>query len=86
MSDNLQDYLTFKKMITPIVIQILFWLWVAGIVFSGLGMMFAGQGLAGLVIILIGPIIARIAIELIIVMFKINEGVQTIAKRDTTFD
>ena len=40
MDSNLKDYLTFKKMITPMVIQIAFWIWVVFIIIGGLGMMF----------------------------------------------
>jgi len=40
MDSNLKDYLTFKKMITPMVIQIVFWIWVVFIIIGGLGMMF----------------------------------------------
>ena len=81
MDSNLKDYLTFKKMITPMVIQIVFWIWVVFIIIGGLGMMFTVSFFGGLGMILFGPILARISIELIIVMFEISEGIQTIAKR-----
>ena len=81
MDGNIKDYLTFKKMITPAVIQVLFWLLVAGVVIAGLGAMFNGQFLSGLGIIIFGPVLVRIYMEIIMVIFKINEAVQTIAKK-----
>lgn len=38
----MNDFLGFKKMITPVVIQIVFWIGVAVSVLSGIGLMIAG--------------------------------------------
>ena len=80
MDTNLQNILTFKTMITPMVIQVFFWIAVALVVISGLGAIFAGKFLYGLGMILLGPIMVRIYVELIIVIFKINEGVQKMSE------
>lgn len=80
MDTNLQNILTFKTMITPMVIQVFFWIAVALVVISGLGAIFAGKSLYGLGMILLGPIMVRIYVELIIVIFKINEGVQKMSE------
>lgn len=75
-----QEYLTFKKMITPIVIQIVFWVLVALCVIVGLFAILRGMAadsamtmLVGLAQIVIGPLIIRIYCELLIVIFSIND-------------
>jgi len=90
------DYLTFKKMITPIIIQILFWLAVIGIILAGLwiivqGLMTMakgsylvaiglGQSVGGFVILIFGPVVARIYAEILVVLFRINEPLTEISK------
>lgn len=87
-------YLTFEKMITPKIIQILFWIGVAiavisGIVtiFGGVAQMFSrfGDGLIGFfvvlwgfAIIILGTIISRIYCELLIILFKMYESLSSI--------
>ena len=77
----MNDYLTFKKMITPILIQVLFWVGVVGCILSGLFAMFSGQFLYGLLIILVGPIFVRLYCELIIVIFSINDSLTQIKNK-----
>lgn len=72
MDNKLQDILTFRTMITPVIVQIFFWLGLVGCVLSGIGSMFTGSFFAGVGIILVGPLIVRIYCELIIVIFNIN--------------
>jgi hypothetical protein len=77
---NIQDCCGFKKMFTPIVIQILFWIGVVlttviGLIsiIGGLASHYGGGGavLGGLIMLLVGPIIVRVQCELIIVIFRI---------------
>ena len=79
---TMQDYLTFRKMITPLVIQIVFWLLAGLCVLAGLLAMMAGANAArgggylviqGLLTIFVGPLIVRIYCELLIVIFSIND-------------
>jgi hypothetical protein len=77
-----EDFLTFKKMITPTIIQILFWilaglaiiLGLAGIV-SGATSNFGGgtQVLGGLVMLVLGPLAVRVYCEILIVIFRMNQ-------------
>ena len=78
----MEDYLTFRKMITPIIIQILFWigavgsvLWALFIIFSGVTTSYGGGRLVltGLIMLFLGPIIVRIFCELLVSIFRINE-------------
>ena len=65
------DYLRFKKMITPVIIQIIFWLMVAVCVIGGIVQLAQGS-LAGLAVIILGPLGVRIWCEMIMVAFSIN--------------
>ncbi len=66
----------FKKMLTPVIIQILFWLGSILSVLVCLGLLIFGleeEKLLGLILILLGPIVVRIYGELLIVVFTIND-------------
>ncbi len=72
----MSDFMQFKKMLTPVIIQILFWLGSILSVLVGLGLLIFGleeEKLLGLILILLGPIVVRIYGELLIVVFTIND-------------
>lgn len=81
----MNEYLTFRKMITPVIIQILFWLGIAAIVISALVAMFSAQGgfLQGLGLLVFGIIGWRVYCELIIVFFQMNRSLKEIRDRGT---
>ncbi len=76
----MEDFLRFKKMVTPIIIQILFWIGVvtcviAGIVGIVVGITSRSGGttvLKGIGWLVLGPIGVRIYCEILIVIFSIN--------------
>jgi hypothetical protein len=75
------DFLRFETMITPILIQILFWLAVIVCVIVGIIIIVSGgeHSLgAGLALIILGPIVARIYSEILIVIFRINDHLRHI--------
>lgn len=84
---NFRDILFFDEMLTPKVITLLYWLALLYVVVSGLGVMFAGSGMTfakfsgGLGVMIGGAITARIGSELLIVIFKINDNIQSLASR-----
>lgn len=77
----MNEYLTFDKFITPVIIQILFWLGLAGIIIFSLMAIVNGMGLQGLIMLLLGPIMWRVYMEIILVMFKIREELYLIRKQ-----
>lgn len=80
----MNEYLTFDKFITPVIIQILFWLGLAGIVIVSLLMIVNAPGgfaIYGLVYLILGPIIWRVYMEILLVMFKILEELRLIRKQ-----
>lgn len=76
----------FDSMLTPKIINFVYWLALLGVVVSGLTSMFAGgltfaTFLMGLFIIVGGAIAARIWCELLIVLFKIHENIHKLAEK-----
>ncbi len=76
----MQEYLAFRKMLTPVAIQIIFWIGVAACIILALVMIVSGasapvggggQVLSGILTLLLGPIAVRIWCELLIVVFRI---------------
>jgi hypothetical protein len=81
-SGTAQEYLTFKKMITPLMIQIVFWIMFALVVLGGLYRIFkgidasrggSGMIIEGIVYLLLGPIVIRIYCEILMIIFSIND-------------
>ena len=80
----MKDLLFFEKMVTPKVINVVYWFMLASAIFSALAMMFSQYGggfLPGLFILISGVVGARIFCELLIVLFKINENLQKMADK-----
>jgi len=77
----MNDFLAFRRMVTPIVIQVVFWLGLVACVVVGLGSVVAGATssygggwmvLWGFFMLLVGPLVVRIYCELLIVLFGIH--------------
>lgn len=79
----MEEYLSFRKMITPVIIKVLFWVGVAGSVIAGLvtiASSFQARGLGvlagffgGLLVMVLGTVIWRVYCELLILFFRMNE-------------
>lgn len=75
----MHEYLSFRKFITPMAIQILFWIGVGVCGVEGIGMIASagafsrGIGIVnGLLVLLVGPIAVRVLCELLVVIFHIH--------------
>jgi len=76
----MNEFLAFRKFITPIVIQVLFWLLILVCVIGAIiafGQQQVGQGL---VLLIIGPLMVRIYCELLIVAFRMLDAMNQIAR------
>lgn len=69
----MKDLLAFRRMITPKIIKIIFWIGVVLSVIYGLATLIGDGNLLGLLMIIIGPFVVRIVCELFILPFQINE-------------
>ena len=78
----MRDFLRFETMITPVMIQVIFWLAVIICVIVGIIMIVSGDDIgarvSGLALIVLGPIAARIYAEILIVLFRINDHLRQI--------
>jgi Domain of unknown function (DUF4282) len=68
----MDEYLNFRRLITPSLVQIVFWLGLVFILIIGLGTMFSWSFWQGLGILVLGPLVLRIYCEIVIVLFRIN--------------
>ncbi len=69
----MEDYLAFRRMITPVLVQILFWIGTVVCLIVGLGLASRITILGSLVVIAGGVLIVRIYCELLILFFRMNE-------------
>jgi hypothetical protein len=84
-----KDWLSFDKMIAPVIIKILFWVGCIGFVIFGIVTIIGAFGkygsawsfLGGLLIIVLGPIMVRVWCEILIVIFKIHDSLVEIKNR-----
>ena len=88
----MKDFLKFKKMITPIIIPILFWIGTIICIIVGLVMIITGTTgelrefrpvggeivFVGLGYIFLGPIIVRLYCEFLIILFSVNDKLSDI--------
>lgn len=79
--------LFFDSMITPKIITFIYWILLASVCIYGLNTMFGSNVfsfmnfLIGMVYILFGAVCSRVWCELLIVIFKINENLQSIKEK-----
>jgi hypothetical protein len=80
----LGEFLAFRRMVTPLLIQVFFWVGVAGCVIAAIGQLFT-FGLIGIVlapvILVTGVIGVRVYCELLILMFRIHDTLQEIKEQ-----
>jgi hypothetical protein len=82
------DFLSFRKMVTPIIIQIIFWLGVLIAIIFGIVSIVYGvirsdvpTLLYGLLVLILGPLVVRIYCEILILFFRINETLTEISNK-----
>lgn len=82
----MQEFFSFRKMITPTIIRFIFWIGSGLMVIGGLVAFFSSLGrygdaagaIVGLLTILVGPVVVRIICEQVILFFRINETLSEI--------
>ena len=74
------DFLRFETMITPVVIEIIFWIGAVLTILAGIVTMTHGgwSVLGGFLILILGPIVVRIYCEILIIFFRINDHLRAI--------
>ncbi|MCK4394827.1 DUF4282 domain-containing protein [Candidatus Bipolaricaulota bacterium] len=83
----MKDFLNFKTMITPAVIQVLFWIGVVGCIVLGImliveanspGMESPPLAILGVLVMFLGPLFVRVGCEMTMVFFSINDHIAII--------
>lgn len=76
----MSDFWSFRQMATPTVMQVFFWFALLAVVIGSAGLIAFGfhnqvawAAAAGIVVLVIGPLVVRLATESLIVVFRINE-------------
>ncbi|HUV51816.1 MAG TPA: DUF4282 domain-containing protein [Dehalococcoidia bacterium] len=73
----MSDFFSFRRMITPAIIQVIFWIGLLAIVGASLALLIAGDEawtrVMGIVYLIIGPILWRVWCEIMILLFRISE-------------
>ena len=79
------DFLKFETLITPIVIQVVFWIASIVCIIVGLGQMVQGgfAMITGIVTLIFGPLAVRIYCEILILFFRMNDTLHEI--KNNTF-
>jgi hypothetical protein len=79
------ELLSFRKFITPAVIQVVFWLLVLANVIYAIRMMTYGGWaiLIGFVMIFIGSLLIRVYCELVMLLFRIYDSLRGIEGKDS---
>jgi hypothetical protein len=74
----MSEYLSFRRMITPVFIQIIFWIAVLVVVILAFVQISNNHAVSGVLTLIFGPIGVRIYAEILIVIFRIQEDVAAI--------
>jgi len=67
----MKEFLNYKYMITPGILKLLSYIAMVGCVIAGIFTAFV-EPMSGIAMIILGPIVARIYTELMLVMFEIH--------------
>ena len=73
----MKEFLNYKYMITPGILKILSYVAMAGCVIAGIFTLFV-EPISGIGMIVLGPIVARIYTELMLVMFEIHSELKSL--------
>ena len=79
--EDFKSFLTFRKMIAPILIQILFWVWLTLNLIGSIYWMTVGGWfvLFGFLLLIFGSLAVRLWCEVLIVLFRMYESLREIS-------
>lgn len=74
----MQDLLGFDKMVTPVIIRILYFLGLLGVLGTSIASLFQGRFLMAIGVLVFGAIMVRVYSELLILLFRIHDNLVSI--------
>jgi len=83
MNFNFKDFSTFKFFITPVFMQIIFWIGVGVIAVYSIRWMTLGGSfvLYGFIQLLVGPIFWRVLCESLMILFRMHDNLEEINQK-----
>ena len=86
--DNLdKNYIFYlEEMVTPKLLTVFYWILLFAFITKGIGDIFEGDFFRGLVWVVGGSLASRVACELVVVLFRINEALHEISVNTKDFD
>jgi len=86
--DNLDKHYIFylEEMVTPKLITIFYWILLFAFITKGIGDIFEGDFWRGLVWVVGGSLASRVACELVVILFRINETLHVISNNTKNFN
>ncbi len=75
----MQDLFSFKKMITPVFINVIYWIGIIAVLLNAIGTVVGGAGTVKRVAVaVVGLIIVRVGCEVLLTLFRINENLDAL--------
>jgi hypothetical protein len=74
------EFLTFRRMIGPFILQLLFWISSVLLVLFGLQEMQSGEAVIGWAVIIVGILALRLVLELVLIAFRMYDRLGQIRK------
>ena len=86
--DKLDKHYIFylEEMVTPKLITIFYWILLFAFITKGIGDIFEGDFWRGLVWVVGGSLASRVACELVVILFRINETLHVISDNTKNID
>jgi len=86
--DKLDKHYIFylEEMVTPKLLTIFYWILLFAFITKGIGDIFEGDFFRGLVWVVGGSLASRVACELVVVLFRINETLHEISDNTKDID
>jgi hypothetical protein len=78
---DFNDFVAFRYLITPAFITVIYVIGAIGITLGALGAIIGGQFIGGLLLFVFGNLYWRIITEFIMVLFRMNDALQSIDRR-----
>lgn len=77
----MKDFLLFRRLITPVLIQVVFWLCFAFLVYAGIKDIMLKAYFTAVQVLIAGPLLLRVVCELLILAFRINTNLYEINQK-----
>jgi hypothetical protein len=78
---DVSDFLAFRYLVTPAFMTVIYVIGAIGVTLGALGVIVGGQFIGGLLLFIFGNLYWRIILEFVMVLFRMNDSLQSIDRR-----